>query len=165
MSFLDSAEDPEKARRRPLYFFLIATLGVGAVGSLFTSPAIPTWYASLNRPTFTPPNWVFAPVWTALYILMAFAAWRVWKKTGLRSLEMAVFTLQLMLNLGWSVVFFGLHRIGAALVEIVILDLAILVTLILFVRRDRLAGLLLAPYLAWTLFATLLTQTFGQLNQ
>jgi len=165
MSFLDSAEDPEKARRRPLYFFLIATLGVGAVASLFTSPAIPTWYASLNRPAFTPPNWVFAPAWTALYILMAFAAWRVWKKTGLRSLEMAVFALQLALNLGWSVLFFGLHRIDAALVEIVILDLAILVTLMLFVRRDRLAGLLLAPYLAWTLFATLLTQTFGQLNQ
>ena len=165
MSFLDSAEDPEKARRRPLYFFLIATLGVGAVASLFTSPAIPTWYASLNRPAFTPPNWVFAPAWTALYILMAFAAWRVWKKTGLRSLEMAVFALQLAMNLGWSVLFFGLHRIDAALVEIVILDLAILVTLMLFVRRDRLAGLLLAPYLAWTLFATLLTQTFGQLNQ
>ena len=165
MSFLDSAEDPEKARRRPLYFFLIATLGVGAVASLFTSPAIPTWYASLNRPAFTPPNWVFAPAWTALYILMAFAAWRVWKKTGLRSLEMAVFALQLALNLGWSVLFFGLHRIDAALVEIVILDLAILVTLMLFVRRDRLAGLLFAPYLAWTLFATLLTQTFGQLNQ
>jgi len=165
MSFLDSAEDPQKAQRRPLYAFLILTLGTGAVGSLFTSPAIPTWYASLNHPSITPPNWVFAPVWTALYILMAFAAWRVWKKTGLRSLEMAAFAVQLALNLGWSIVFFGLHQIGAALIEIAILDLAILATLILFYRRDRLAGLLFAPYLAWTLFATLLTQTFGQLNQ
>ena len=165
MSFLDSADDPKRPERRALYLFLMATLGVGAAASLFTTPAIPTWYAGLNHPAITPPNWVFAPAWTALYILMAFAAWRVWKKTGLRSLEMAVFALQLALNLGWSVLFFGLHRIDAALVEIVILDLAILVTLMLFVRRDRLAGLLLAPYLAWTLFATLLTQTFGQLNQ
>ena len=164
MSFLDSADEPKKAQRRPLYFFLVATLGVGAVASLFTSPAIPTWYASLSKPAFAPPNWVFAPVWTALYILMAFAAWRVWKKTGLHSLEMAAFVLQLALNLGWSVVFFGLHRIGAALIEITVLDVAILATLILFFRRDRLAGLLFAPYLAWTLFATVLTRTFGQLN-
>jgi len=161
MSFLDSADDPEKAKRRPLYIFLIVTLSTGAVGSLFTSPAIPTWYAFLNRPAFTPPNWVFAPVWTALYIMMAFAAWRVWRKTGLRSVEMAAFAVQLVLNLGWSVVFFGLHQIGAALIEIVALDVAILV---LFFHRDRMAGLLMLPYLAWTLFATLLTQTFGQLN-
>ena len=165
MTFLDSGDDPEGAKRRPLYLFIIVTLGVGAVASLFTSPAIPTWYASLNRPSFTPPNWIFAPVWTTLYILMAVAAWRVWKKTGLRSVEMAGFAVQLALNLFWSILFFGLHRIGAALIEIVVLDLAILATLVLFFRRDRLAGLLLAPYLAWTLFATVLTQTFGQLNQ
>ena len=158
------SDDPKAAERRPLYFFLIATLGVGAVASLFTSPAIPTWYASLNRPAFTPPNWIFAPVWTALYILMAFAGWRAWKKTGLRSPEMAAFAIQLALNLGWSILFFGLHRIGAALIEITVLDVAILATLILFFRRDRLAGLLFAPYLAWTLFATVLTRTFGQLN-
>lgn len=165
MNFPDSAEDPKKAQRRPLLFFLIATLGTGAAASLFTTPAIPTWYASLHRPAFTPPNWVFAPVWTALYILMAFAAWRTWKKTGLRSPEMAVFAVQLALNLGWSVLFFGLHRIGAALIEIAVLDVAILATAILFFRCDRLAGFLLAPYLAWTLFATVLTQTLGQLNQ
>ena len=165
MSFLDSADDPKKAERRPLYYFLVATLGVGALASLFTAPQIPTWYAGLNHPVMAPPNWIFAPVWTTLYVLMAVAAWRVWKKTGLRSLEMAAFAVQLALNLGWSIVFFGLHQIGAALIEIAILDLAILATLILFYRRDRLAGLLFAPYLAWTLFATLLTQTFGQLNQ
>jgi tryptophan-rich sensory protein len=164
MSFLDSAEDPKKAQRRPLLFFLIATLGVGAAASLFTAPAIPTWYASLNRPAFTPPNWVFAPVWTALYILMAFAAWRVWKQTGLRSREMAAFAVQLALNFIWSVLFFALHQIGAALLEIVILDVAVLATLVLFFRRDRLAGVLLLPCLAWTLFATVLTRTFGQLN-
>lgn len=164
MSFLDSAADPKKAQRRPLLFFLVATLGVGAAASLFTAPAIPTWYASLNRPAFTPPDWVFAPVWTALYILMAFAAWRVWKKTGLRSPEMAAFAVQLALNFLWSVLFFALHRIGAALLEIVVLDVAILATLVLFFRRDRLAGFLLLPVLAWVLFATVLTRALGQLN-
>ena len=165
MTFLDSAQDPKKAERRPLYFFLLATLGVGATASLFTTPEIPTWYAALNHPSFTPPNWLFAPVWTTLYIAMAFAAWRVWKKTGLRSPEMAAFGIQLALNFAWSVLFFGLHQIGAALVEIVVLDVAVLATLVLFFRRDRPAGLLLAPYLAWILFATFLTRTFGQLNQ
>ena len=156
-------DDPES--RRPLFLFLLTTLGVGAVASLFTTPAIPTWYASLNHPSFTPPNWFFAPVWTALYILMALAAWRVWKKTGLRSPEMAVFALQLALNFAWSVVFFGLHRMGAALAEIAVLDIMVLATLLLFRRHDRLAGLLFLPYLAWTLFATFLTLTFWQLNQ
>jgi len=164
MNFLDSGEDPKRAQRRPLYYFLLATLAVGAVASLFTTPQIPVWYAQLNRPAIAPPNWVFAPVWTALYILMAVAAWRVWKKSGLRSPEMVVFAFQLALNLVWSLVFFGLHRIGAALFEIAALDLAVLATLILFVRRDRLAGSLFLPYLAWSLFATVLNHAFWRLN-
>jgi len=169
MNFLDPAEDPKKAQpnnntKRPLYLFLIATLGVGALASVFTAPAIPTWYAGLVHPAIAPPNWVFAPVWTALYILMAFAAWLVWKKTGLRSVEMAAFAIQLALNFAWSVLFFGLHRIGAAQVEIAVLDLAILVTAVLFFRRDRLAGLLLLPTLAWAGFATVLTREVWRLN-
>jgi len=165
MSFLDSADDPKKAQRRPLYFFLLATLGVGAVGSLFTTPQISTWYAGLNHPSIAPPNWVFAPVWTTLYVLMAFAAWRVWKVTGLRSGAMALFAVQLALNLAWSAIFFGLHQIGGALAEIALLDAAILVATILFFRRDWLAGLLMLPYLAWTLFATFLTYAFWGLNR
>lgn len=164
MSFLDSADDPQRAQRRALYGFLLTTLGVGALGSLFTTPSIPTWYARLDHPDITPPNWVFAPVWTSLYILMAFAAWRVWKITGLRSAAMAAFAVQLALNLAWSAIFFGLHNIGGALAEIVVLDLSILTTVILFSGRDRLAGLLMLPYLAWTLFATLLTYAFWGLN-
>ncbi len=164
MSFLESAADPKKAQRRVLFLFLIVTLGVGASASLLTTPQIPTWYAGLNHPSIAPPNWVFAPVWTTLYVLMAFAAWRVWKKAGLRSVEIAAFALQLALNFAWSVIFFGLHRIGGALVEIAVLDAAILATLILFARRDRLAGLLLAPYLAWTAFATVLTHAFWRAN-
>jgi len=165
MSFLDSADDPKMAQRRALYFFLLATLGVGAVSSLFTTPQISTWYAGLDHPSIAPPNWVFAPVWTTLYILMAFAAWRVWKVTGLRSIAMAAFAAQLALNFAWSAIFFGLHEIGGALAEIVALDLAILVTTILFFRHDWLAGLLMLPYLAWTLFATFLTYAFWGLNQ
>jgi tryptophan-rich sensory protein len=164
MSFLDSADDPKKAERRPLYYFLVATLGVGALASLFTAPQIPTWYAGLNHPVMAPPNWIFAPVWTTLYVLMAVAAWRVWKKTGLASPEMAAFAIQLALNFIWCAVFFGLHRIGAALIEIVALDLAIAVTLILFARRDPLAGLMFLPVLAWTGFATILNHDFWGLN-
>ena len=160
MSFLDAAPNS----RRPLYVFLIITLGVGAGASLFTTPQIPTWYAGLHHPAIAPPNYVFGPVWTTLYILMAFAAWRVWKKTGTKSPEMMAFAAQLVLNFAWSVVFFALHSIGAALAEIIALDLAILATTILFARRDIIAGLLMLPYLGWTLFATVLTHAFWQLN-
>jgi translocator protein len=162
MSFLYPTGDPKQ--HRPLYCFLLATLGVGALASLFTTSQIPTWYAGLNHPAIAPPNWVFAPVWTTLYVLMAVAAWRVWKQTGLRSAEMAAFAVQLALNFAWSAVFFGLHRIGAALIEIAVLDLATLITAILFFRRDPWAGLLFAPYMAWLLFATLLTRAFWVLN-
>jgi tryptophan-rich sensory protein len=164
MSFLDSSEDPKTTGRRPLYFFLIATLGVGAVASLFTAPQIPTWYAGLKHPPMAPSDWVFAPVWTILYVVMAVAAWRVWKRTGTASPEMAAFALQLVLNFIWCAIFFGLHRIDAALAEILALDLAVLATLILFVRRDRLAGLLFVPVLAWTLFAAVLNHAFWRLN-
>jgi benzodiazapine receptor len=163
MSFLDSApQDPKNIRA--LKFFLLATLAVGAFASLFTAPSIPTWYAGLRHPPIAPPNYVFAPVWTALYILMAVAAWRVWRKTGLKSVEMAAFAAQLALNFAWSAIFFGLHRIGAALIEIMALDLAVFITLILFVRRDVWAGLMLAPYLAWIGFASVLTDAFWRLN-
>ena len=138
---------------------------MGALASLFTTPQIPTWYASLNQPAIAPPNWVFAPVWTTLYIVMGIAAWRVWKVTGLRSMAMAAFALQLALNLAWSAIFFGLHDIAGALAEIVVLDLAILAAVILFFRHDWPAGLLMLPYLAWTLFATFLTYAFWGLNR
>lgn len=150
--------------KRPLLLFILATVVVGAAGSIFTQPNIPTWYAQLNHPGITPPNWVFGPVWTTLYVLMAFSAWRVWRITGLKSVEMLAWGLQLGLNFAWSAIFFALHKIGAALVEILLLDLAILYTLLLFWRRDSLAGALMLPYLAWTSFATLLTWRFWQLN-
>jgi tryptophan-rich sensory protein len=181
-------------RYRPLGLFLLATLGVGAAASLFTEPSIPTWYAGLVRPAIAPPNWLFAPVWTALYVLMAVAAWRVWLAThpryaaplarsapkgemaqrrvgeadqaateGVRP-EMAAFWLQLFLNFCWSGIFFGLHAIGFALAESLLLDLAVLAMLVLFWRRDRIAGMIVAPYLGWACFATVLIYEFWRLN-
>ncbi len=163
MSFFYSPsddEDPRRAARRPMLAFILVTLAVGAGASVFTEPSIPTWYAGLNHPAITPPNWIFPWVWTTLFIVMAVAAWRVWRVVGLRSIEMAVYALQLALNFGWSLIFFSLHQIAAAFAEIAVLDAAILTTTLLFFRRDRLAGLLFLPYLGWTLFASLLTHDF-----
>jgi tryptophan-rich sensory protein len=156
--------DQKRARYRPLGLFLIVTLGVGAIASLFTEPSIPGWYAALIRPAIAPPNWVFAPVWTTLYILMAVAAWRVWQKTGLRNPALYAFAGQLFLNLCWSAVFFGMHQIGFALAVLLALDLALLATLVLFWRLDPTAGVILVPYLGWTGFASLLNYEFWFLN-
>ena len=166
MSFLDSAEDPEKARRRPLYFFLIATLGVGAVASLFTSPAIPTWYASLNRPAFTPPNWVFAPVWTALYALMALALWRVLRRRpqSARRVALIFFFVQLALNALWPWMFFGAHSPALGLVNIGPQLLVVLATIVLFRRLDRIAPWCLVPLAAWVAFAGVLNLSIWWLN-
>ena len=147
-----------------LVLFVGLCLGIGALGAAATATSLTTWYPTLTKPSFNPPNWVFGPVWTTLYVLMAVAAWRVWRITGLKSVEMLAWGLQLALNFAWSAIFFALHRIGAALVEILLLDLAILYTMLLFWRRDAIAGALLLPYLAWTSFATLLTWRFWQLN-
>ena len=162
MVFMDK---PEGSRLpRPLLAFVILTLAVGAVGSIATQPAIPTWYALLAKPSFNPPAWVFAPVWTGLYILMAIAAWRVWRITGRVSWEMAAFGIQLILNLAWSFIFFRFHLIQAALAEMAVLGLVVLATLIVFWRRDRLAGALLLPYLAWLGFAFALNLAIWRLN-
>jgi len=164
MSFLDSSEDPKRAQRRPLLFFILATLIVGAAGSVVTEPNIATWYAGLVHPSFAPPNWLFAPVWTTLYVVMAVAAWRVWRLAGTRSPEMIAYAMQLIFNFAWSAIFFAAHQIGLALVEIGLLLALILATTILFWRRDRLAGLLFLPYLAWTIFAAFLNHAFWALN-
>lgn len=165
MSFLDSTDDdPKRANRRPLLFFILVTSAVGASASVFTEPNIAGWYAGLVHPSFAPLNWVFAPVWTTLYVLMAVAAWRVWRLTGTRSVEVGAYVLQLIFNFAWSAIFFAAHQIGLALIEIGILAALILATTILFWRRDWLAGWLFLPYLAWTSFATALNYAFWTLN-
>jgi benzodiazapine receptor len=146
--------------------FLAICLAVSAIGSAATASSVGSWYATLTKPAFNPPNWIFAPVWTALYFMMATAGWRVWRREGLHraSWALSLFALQLALNLAWSILFFGMRSIGAALVEIVVLLLAILATTAVFWQRDRLAGMLFVPYAAWVAFATVLNAALWHLN-
>jgi benzodiazapine receptor len=140
---------------------------VGSIGSLFTMPAIPTWYASLKKPILTPPSWVFAPVWFALYVLMGFSLYIVWAK-GLRKptvrLAIATFGAQLILNLLWSVAFFGARSVMFGLVAILCLLAALVATVLIFGRISRTAQILLLPYLVWVAFATILNFEIALLN-
>lgn len=138
-------------------------LGVGALGGTFSAAAVETWYQTLAKPPLNPPDGVFPVVWTALYIAMAFAAWRVWRKVGLGR-ALGWFAVQLALNLGWSWLFFGMRRIDLALVEVVVLLAAIAMTWAAFRRTDRIAGLLFVPYMAWVAFATYLNAGLLALN-
>lgn len=139
---------------------------VSGLGGLITAQSVGTWYQELAKPAFNPPDWIFAPVWTTLYLLMAIAAWQVWRRAGLRDGRSALtaFGVQLALNLGWSATFFGLRMTGAALIVVLVLLAAIALTLRLFWRVDRLAGALLVPLLAWVGFATVLNAAIWRLN-
>ena len=164
MAFVDHAPDRQHGGYGALVVFLGLTLGVGALGGFATSSAIPGWYSTLNRPDIAPPNWVFGPVWTTLYIMIGIAGWRVWRIAGTWSRPMALFAIQLVLNCAWSFIFFGAHDIGAALAEGMVLLVFIFWTAISFGWRDRIAAWLFAPYLAWVCFATLLNAAFWQIN-
>ena len=132
-----------------------------------TATSVSTWYATLQKPAFNPPNRVFGPVWTLLYVLMAISAWRVWRnpeRARSRRPALAAWSVQLALNFAWSLLFFGLRSPAAALVEIVVLLFALAATLALSWRVDRIAGMLLAPYLAWVCFASLLNFEIWRLN-
>jgi translocator protein len=146
--------------------FLALCFGVAALGSVFTSSAMPEWYMSLEKPAFNPPSWVFGPVWTVLYAMMAVAAWLVWREAGFdgATAALSLFFVQLALNLAWSGIFFGLREPGWALVEIVVLWAAILGTIVLFFRHSSLAGWLLVPYLLWVSFAAVLNAAIWRLN-
>lgn len=149
-----------------LLVFLVICFGVSVAGGAATASSVGTWYQALQKPPFNPPDWLFAPVWTVLFVMMAVAGWRVWRKHGLRGARaaMALFGIQLALNLAWSFVFFGYRLIGAALIEIVVLLVAIVLTTILLWRRDRFAGVLFIPYAGWVAFATALNFALWQLN-
>jgi tryptophan-rich sensory protein len=139
---------------------------VSGIGGFITATSIDSWYQALQKPVFNPPDWVFPPVWTTLYIFMAVAGWRVWRRArfdaGRKAL--AVFGVQLGLNLAWSFLFFGLQQIGLALVEVVILLVAIIANTILFWRIDRLAGALFVPYALWVAYAIMLNASIFLLN-
>ena len=146
--------------------FVVLCFGVAALGSLATYPRIDDWYAALAKPSWRPPNWVFGPVWTALYLAMAVAAWLVWREKGWAGgrVPLALFGVQLALNAAWSWLFFALRSPGLGLVDILLLWIAIAATLIVFWRRSIIAGLLFVPYLAWVTFAAALNYAIWQLN-
>ena len=136
------------------------------LGQLLAGPMPNPWYSQLHKPSFNPPDWVFGPVWTGLYICMGLAAWLVWRnrKSHRVTQPLALFSIQLIVNVSWSPVFFGLHRLGLALVVIIVLWLAILLTTKAFFRVSRLAGWLMIPYLGWVSFATVLNWFLCRLN-
>ena len=138
-----------------LGLFILAVVAVSVLGGLATSAAIPDWYATLAKPSWTPPNWVFGPAWTTLYVLMAVAAWLVWRRRRLVEVRGALLAwwVQLALNLLWTMLFFGLRQPLWGLIEIVALWVAIAITIALFHRVRPLAALLLVPYIAWVSFA------------
>ena len=148
--------------------FLTVCLGTEFFGGLLTSPAIRSgWYGSLQKPVFNPPAWVFGPVWTALFLLMAVSAWLVWEKAHEKPVKipLVLFYAQLLLNVTWSGLFFGMGRPGLAFAEILVLWTLIAVVTVLFFRVRRTAGLLFVPYLAWVSFALMLNGSIWWLNR
>lgn len=142
------------------------TVVLGAVGGLVTAPEIPVWYAGLNKPPFNPPSWLFAPVWTTLYVLMGISLFLIWKQPVSKERNKAIlfFISQFILNMAWSFIFFGMHETGWALGEMIILWLAILLTIFSFVKFSRIAAWLLVPYIVWVSFAMILNGAIWRLN-
>lgn len=149
-----------------LVISIAASLAAGAVGSLATIPNIPSWYAALDKPWFNPPNWIFGPVWTTLYILMGISLYLVWVARSKEQKRTAyiLFGAQLFLNALWSIVFFGLHEPLAAVGIILLLLVSLVVTFGSFWRFSRVASLLLVPYIAWVSFASCLNIAIALLN-
>ena len=141
-------------------------LGIGAVAGIFTAQAVPEWYATLNRPSFSPPNWLFGPVWTTLYILMGISLYLIWKQDKSKERDLAIlsFIIQLTLNFAWSFIFFYFNRIGLALIEIILLWLGIIVMLIQFYKIKPVAAYINIPYLLWVSFASILNASYYLLN-
>ena len=138
----------------------------GSIGSIFTMPAIGSWYATLVKPEWTPPNWLFGPVWITLFALMGIALYIVWQKSSKKNQKTAisVFGIQFGLNIVWSLLFFGLKNPLAGFVEIIMLWIAILINIIVFYRIDKRAGYVLIPYLVWVTIASVLNYSVWMLN-
>lgn len=150
-----------------LIIFVGACLVVAFSGSLVTTPSITNWYADLNKPAFNPPSWVFAPVWTLLFIMMGISAYLVWEKRTKKKgygAALILFTIQLGLNYLWSFLFFGLHSPFFALIDIILLWIFILLTIIKFFKISKSAAYLLIPYLLWVTFASGLNFFVWRLN-
>jgi benzodiazapine receptor len=160
---------PQPHRGRPtvlaLAGFLLLCGAVAAVAAVVTQSAVHSWYPGLAKPAFTPPNWAFPVAWTVLYILMAVAAWRVWRRNEADDRgALTLWFAQLALNFAWSILFFGLHQVTAGLIDIAVLLLLILATAAAFWTRDRPAALMMLPYAAWVGFAAALNGAIWRLN-
>lgn len=141
---------------------------VGGLSGFFTVTGVESWYQTIDRPSWNPPNWIFGPVWTALYILMGVALFLVWKDKsagGVKKFALLLFVVQMLLNFFWSIIFFSLQQPGWAFAEIVLLWLFILITIFAFARLNNMAAWLLVPYVSWVSFAAILNFTIWQLNR
>ena len=146
--------------------FVLGCFLVAAIGSIATARSVQTWYRGIEKPTWNPPDWIFGPVWTTLYVLMAIAAWRVTESSNspARTAGLGLFVVQLGLNLAWSWIFFHRHAIGSAAIEVALLWVAIGATTLVFSRVSTTAAWLMAPYWAWVTFASILNASIWRLN-
>jgi benzodiazapine receptor len=151
-----------------LILFILVSEGVGLLGSFFTQKSVGTWYSKLKKPSFNPPNWLFGPVWTVLYLLMAISAWLItkhgWMSPGDVKFALFLFCLQLIVNGAWSFIFFEARLIKYALADIILLAALVLLMIFVFYLISPLAGLLLVPYFAWVVFAAVLNYYIWKLN-
>lgn len=152
------------------YSKLLASIGIcftpGIIGSFFTFQSIPTWYATLNKPSFSPPNWVFGPVWTTLYVLMGISLYIIWSSESKHKKHaIKLFIIQLFLNGLWSILFFGLRNPLLGLVGIVVLGIYIILSIIAFYKVSKIATYFLFPYILWVSFASLLNLMIVLLNR
>jgi benzodiazapine receptor len=164
----------EQAQRRStlaLAIALVISIAIcflaGGIGGFSTTSSVNGWYADISKPSWNPPNWIFGPVWSVLYLMMAISAWLVWKQSGFENSKLALgwFLFHLFLNVFWSILFFGMQQPGWALVEVVGLWLSIAFTIVLFYRHSKLAARLLVPYLLWVTFAAFLNYSIWSLNR
>lgn len=139
---------------------------IGGISGYFTIEGVKSWYLTLNKPSFTPPNWIFGPVWTTLYALMGYAYFRILEKakSSAQLFAIRIYFIQLFLNFCWSILFFSAHQIGFALIDILLLWICILIMIVRFYRVDKFAGYSQIPYLLWVSFATALTFSIWWLN-
>ena len=164
MGMNETASPPAATSAAVLLGLLLLCFAVAGAGGFATAEGVRTWYPTLDKPPWTPPNWLFGPVWTVLYAAMAVAAWNVWRQAEPARGALGLWALQLVLNAGWSPLFFGLQRLDLALVDIAALWLAIAATIAAFWTHSRLSAGLLVPYLVWVSYAGALNFRLWQLN-
>jgi len=154
-----------KLNKTRLLLSILLCLLAGAIGSFFTATSVSTWFTTLVKPSFSPPNYLFGPVWTVLYILMGISLYLVWQsKSKLKNKAISVFSVQLILNLLWSIIFFGMRNPGLAFIEIILLWISIVTTMIYFNKISRKSMYLLIPYILWVSFASVLNYAIFVLN-